>query len=86
MASETIEVTGERPPQALGATTLDRDTLQRMPGARNDVMQTLSAMPGVASYPLPIGDSGVVIRGSSPQDSKILIDDFEVPPLPFRRV
>jgi hypothetical protein len=78
---ETIEVKGERPPQALGATTLDRETLQRMPGARNDVMQTLSAMPGVASYPLPLGDSGVVIRGSSPQDSKILIDDFEVPML-----
>jgi hypothetical protein len=80
-ASETIEVKGERPPQALGSTTLDRDTLQRMPGARNDVMQTLSAMPGVASFPLPLGDSGVVIRGSSPQDSKILIDDFEVPML-----
>jgi hypothetical protein len=79
--SETIEVKGERPPQAQGATTLDRETLQRMPGARNDVMQTLSAMPGVASYPLPLGESGVVIRGSSPQDSKILIDDFEVPML-----
>ncbi|HEY5951805.1 MAG TPA: TonB-dependent receptor [Kofleriaceae bacterium] len=80
-ASETIEVKGERPPQAQGSTTLDRETLQRMPGARNDVMQTLSAMPGVASYPLPLGNSGVVIRGSSPQDSKILIDDFEVPML-----
>ncbi len=79
--SETIEVEGERAPQTQGAATLDRETLQRMPGARNDVMQTLSAMPGVASYPLPLGSSGVVIRGSSPQDSKILIDDFEVPML-----
>ena len=79
--AETIEVKGERPPQAQGSTLLDRETLQRMPGARNDVMQTLSAMPGVASFPLPLGTSGVVIRGSSPQDSKILIDDFEVPML-----
>jgi outer membrane receptor protein involved in Fe transport len=79
--AETIEVKGERAPQAQGSTTIDRDTLQRMPGARNDVMQTLSAMPGVASYLLPLGSSGVVIRGSSPQDSKILIDDFEVPML-----
>jgi hypothetical protein len=79
--AETIEVKGERAPQAQGSTTLDRETLQRMPGARNDVMQTLSAMPGVASHLLPLGDSGVVIRGSSPQDSKILIDDFEVPML-----
>ena len=78
-SSETIEVNGERPPQAQGAATLDRDQLERMPGARNDVMQTLSAMPGVASYPLPLSMTGVVIRGSSPQDSKVLIDDFEVP-------
>jgi hypothetical protein len=79
--SETIEVTGERPVGTQGSTTLDRETLQRLPGARNDVLQTLQAMPGVASYPLPLGSSGVVIRGSSPQDSKILIDDFEVPML-----
>ena len=78
-ATETIEVKGERPPQAQGAAMLDREQLERMPGARNDVMQTLSAMPGVANYPLPLGSSGVVIRGASPQDSKVLIDDFEVP-------
>ena len=81
VASETIEVKGERAPQAQGSTTITREQLQRMPGARNDVMQTLQAMPGVASHILPLGSSGVVIRGSSPQDSKILIDDFEVPML-----
>lgn len=80
-ATETIEVKGERAPQAPGAATLDRKTLQRMPGAGNDVMRALSAMPGIANYPLPLGSSGVVIRGSSPQDSKVLIDDFEVPML-----
>ena len=80
-AAETIEVTGERPPGAQGAATLDRSQLQRLPGAGNDVMRAVSAMPGVASYPLPLGQAGVVIRGSSPQDSKILVDDFEVPML-----
>ncbi len=79
--TETIEVKGERAAGAQGSATLDRKELQRMPGAANDVMRTLSAMPGVASYPLPLGSSGVVIRGSSPQDSKVLIDDFEVPML-----
>jgi outer membrane receptor protein involved in Fe transport len=81
VTAETIEITGERAPQAQGAATLDRTQLQRMPGAGNDVMRAVSAMPGVASYPLPLGSSGVVIRGSSPQDSKVLIDDFEVPML-----
>ena len=80
-ATETIEVNGEAPVAAPGAARLTREQLQRIPGTGNDIMRSLQAMPGVASYPLPIGASGVVIRGSSPQDSKILIDDFEVPSL-----
>lgn len=80
-ASETITVEGEAPASAQGAARLTRAELQRLPGAGNDIMRTLSAMPGVASYPLPLGSAGIVIRGSSPQDSKILVDDFEVPSL-----
>jgi len=80
-ATETIEVTGEAPVAAPGAARLTREQIQRIPGTGNDIMRSLQAMPGVASYPLPIGASGVVIRGSSPQDSKVLIDDFEVPSL-----
>ncbi|MCX5741286.1 MAG: TonB-dependent receptor plug domain-containing protein [Proteobacteria bacterium] len=38
-------------------------------------------MPGVVNLHVPLGYSGVVIRGASPQDSKVLIDDFEVPVL-----
>jgi len=44
-------------------------------------VRALSAMPGVANFQLPLGYSGVVIRGSSPQDSKVLVDDFEIPVL-----
>ncbi len=80
-AGETIEVKGEAPPEAPGAAKLDREELQRIPGTGNDVVRTLTAMPGVVNFQLPIGYSGVVIRGSSPQDSKILVDDFEVPTL-----
>jgi len=80
-AGETIVIEGEAPVATPGAARLTREQLQRIPGTGNDVMRTLQAMPGVASYPLPLGTSGVVIRGSSPQDSKILIDDFEVPSL-----
>jgi len=80
-ATETITVESEAPVAAQGATRLDRADVQRIPGTGNDVMRSLQAMPGVASYPLPLGASGVVIRGSSPHDSKILIDDFEVPSL-----
>ena len=44
-------------------------------------MRALTVMPGVVNLQIPLGYSGVVIRGSSPQDSKVLIDDFEVPVL-----
>ena len=79
--AETITIEDEAPISTQGATRLDRATVQRIPGTGNDIMRSLQAMPGVASYPLPLGASGVVIRGSSPHDSKILIDDFEVPSL-----
>ena len=80
-STEVIEVQGEGPPTAPGGAKLDRGELERIPGTGNDLVRSLSAMPGVVNFQFPLGYSGVVIRGSSPQDSKILIDDFEVPVL-----
>ena len=79
--AETIEISGEAPPASPGAAVLDRTELQRIPGTGNDIVRALTAMPGVVNLQIPLGYSGVVIRGSSPQDSKVLIDDFEVPVL-----
>jgi len=80
-ATETITISGEPPAMAQGAGKLSRADLERFPGGGNDVIRVLDAMPGVVSFPLPLADSGVAIRGSSPQDSKILVDDFEIPML-----
>jgi len=79
--AETIEVSGEAPPETPGAAKLDREELQRVPGTGGDIVRALTVMPGVVNLQLPIGYSGVVIRGSSPQDSKVLVDDFEIPVL-----
>ncbi|HEY5926865.1 MAG TPA: TonB-dependent receptor [Kofleriaceae bacterium] len=79
--SETIEVSGEAPPAAPGAAKLDRQELQRVPGTGGDIVRALTVMPGVVNLQIPLGYSGVVIRGSSPQDSKVLVDDFEIPVL-----
>ena len=79
--AETIEISGEAPPASPGAAELDRRELQRIPGTGDDVVRALTAMPGVVNFQLPLGYSGVVIRGSSPQDSKVLVDDFEIPVL-----
>jgi len=79
--SETIEVSGEAPPEAPGAATIDRNELQRIPGAGGDLVKALTVMPGVVNLQIPLGYSGVVIRGSSPQDSKVFVDGFEIPVL-----
>ena len=79
--NEPIEVSGEAPAEAPGAAQLDRQELQRVPGTGGDVVRALTVMPGVVNLQIPLGYSGVVIRGSSPQDSKVLIDDFEIPVL-----
>lgn len=78
---ETIEVRGQAPAKAPGAAMIDRSELQRVPGAAGDVVKALTALPGVVNLQLPLGYSGVVIRGSSPQDSKFLVDGFEIPVL-----
>ncbi len=77
--AETIEIQGEAPAAAPGAAKLDRGELQRIPGAGGDVVRALTAMPGVVNLQVPLGYTGVVIRGASPQDSKVMIDGFEVP-------
>jgi outer membrane receptor protein involved in Fe transport len=76
---ETIEVTSAAPAIAPGAAKMDREQLQRVPGTGNDIVRALTVMPGVVNQQLPIGYSGVVIRGSSPQDSRVFVDNFDVP-------
>ncbi|HEX3763202.1 MAG TPA: TonB-dependent receptor [Kofleriaceae bacterium] len=78
-SAETIEVTSEGPAEAPGAAKLDRGELEHLPGTGGDFVRALTAMPGVVNLQIPLGYNGVVIRGASPQDSKVLIDGFEVP-------
>lgn len=77
---EVVEVQGEAPPPAPGATSLDRNEVATIPGTGNDMLAAVDAMPGVTASAFgPTSFNGVVIRGSAPEDSKILIDGFEVP-------
>jgi hypothetical protein len=90
LATEEIEIADQAPTPATGAAQLDREELQRIPGTGGDVVRALTAMPGVVNVQIPVGYSGVVIRGASPQDSKVLIDEFEIPilfhPFGFRAI
>jgi hypothetical protein len=78
VATEVIEVEGVAPPSSPGAARLDRDEIEHLPGTRGDVLASLDSLPGVTT-PGFNGWAGVVIRGSAPEDSKILVDGFEIP-------
>ena len=80
LSEETIAIAGQTPEPAGGA-RMERSELERMPGTGNDLLRGLQVMPGVASFPLPLSSAGIVIRGSSPQDSRVLVDGFEIPRL-----
>lgn len=78
LVGEVIEVDDTAPPTTPGATQLDRDEVATMPGAGGDLIASLDALPGVTGGGFT-GFAGVVIRGSGSEDSKILVDDFEIP-------
>src|SRR5215475_1249907 len=74
-ASELIRVSG-RPP---GGPPLHLDTaaVRTQPGAGNDVLRALQSLPGVARTPFGLG--GLALRGTAPRDTKVYLDDIEVP-------
>ena len=79
---EVIEVTDSKPKEAPGAVSLSREELATLPGTGGDLLASLDALPGVTD-PSGFGGGrqGVIIRGSSPEDSRILLDGFDIPQL-----
>lgn len=65
------------PPREMTRRTIEREALYRIPGTRGDPIRTIEILPGVARPPFGIGF--VIIRGSAPQDSEILVDGVPVP-------
>lgn len=79
-AGEVIAVQGQRPAQAPGAAIVERAEIVRLPGARGDSLSGIKNLPGIANNGSLTPDSGgLIIRGSSPEDSRILVDGFEIP-------
>lgn len=77
-AGEVVLLVGEAPytgePQSYG---LSADEASNLPGTGNDPLKALQSMPGVARVPFGIG--GLALRGFSPRDSNIYLDDIEIP-------
>jgi Carboxypeptidase regulatory-like domain/TonB-dependent Receptor Plug Domain len=74
-ANEVIRISG-RPPSG-PPLHLDTAGIRSQPGAGNDVLRALQSLPGVARTPFGLG--GLALRGTAPRDTKVYLDDIEVP-------
>lgn len=72
-----VTIVGERPPREVTRRTIERREMERIPGTGGDALRSLQSLPGVARPP---GLAGMlIVRGSSPQDTRTFIDGTEVP-------
>jgi hypothetical protein len=76
---EEILVEAERERSSSGETTMRREEIARVPGSRGDALAAVKNLPGVANTQGFGPNAGLVIRGSSPSDSRIFVDGFEIP-------
>jgi outer membrane receptor protein involved in Fe transport len=79
LRGEEIVVEAEREHVAAGETTLSHDEIEHTPGSRGDALQAIKNLPGIANVSGMGDGSGLVIRGSAPQDSRVFVDGFEIP-------
>lgn len=76
--AEVIEVSGRAPEQTRPlAYALTAEEVRAIPGAGNDILRAVQALPGVARIPYSFG--GLVLRGMSPRDTSVYLDGIEVP-------
>ncbi len=74
---EDVRVRGQKTQDSPTVRSLDRAEIESMPGGLGDAIRPIESLPGVSRAP-PF--SGLIIlRGSSPQDSQVFMDQAAVP-------
>ncbi|RLA20593.1 MAG: hypothetical protein DRQ56_02795 [Gammaproteobacteria bacterium] len=72
-----ILVVAKRVRKEVSRTTLAIEEVEKVPGTFGDVLNVVQNLPGVARTGL--FDAGFAVRGSAPEDTRILLDGTEVP-------
>ncbi len=75
---ETI-VRGDRDRREVTSVRLTQQEFRLVAGARNDAFRVVQNLPGVARS--PFGGSALVVRGSKAWDSRIYVDEIQIPQL-----
>ncbi len=73
---ETV-VRGKRPPREVTRREVTRREIVRIPGTGGDALRSVQNLPGMARAPMMSG--ALIVRGSSPQDSRYFFDQMPVP-------
>jgi TonB family protein len=75
-----VLVDAKRVRREVSQTSIDARQAERIPGTFGDVLAVVQNFPGVArTGGFDPAGSGVVIRGSAPEDSRVFVDNIDVP-------
>jgi outer membrane receptor protein involved in Fe transport len=80
---DEVLVEGEKEPDQMTRREITKDELDGIPGANSDVFRVVQNLPGVAMSGISTEYSpeGLVIRGTSPEDSRYFFNGFDIPQL-----
>jgi len=81
-ADELIVIRAPRVRREPGEVGLDVDQARRVPGVSGDAVAVVQNLPGVARA--AAGSGAVVVWGSAPSETRVLVDDVPVPTLYHR--
>jgi TonB family protein len=74
-----VIVDAKRVQREVTQVTIDARQAERVPGTFGDVLAVVKNFPGVAQTALGPFSTGFVIRGSAPEDSRIYVNNIDVP-------
>lgn len=74
------ETRGGRLRKEVSRTTVEVSEIQKIPGNQGDALRVVQNLPGVARSPAAGPATGaIVVRGSAPQDTQVLLDGSPIP-------
>ena len=76
-----VVVSAKRVDKEVSRKVLKMEEVKLIPGTNGDAVKVVQNLPGVARTAGGLAPGGVVIRGSSPEDSRILLDGHLIPNL-----
>jgi hypothetical protein len=69
----------DTPPAEATRRELQGEELTTMPGTRGDALRAIEVLPGVGRVPFASNDGPPPLRGSGPEESRVLLDGVPVP-------